>query len=74
MKVFKIPKKSERSSSTKKEYPLYSNKFNYTCECNEKISIDQDQVVFKSIEFYCKKCGKHHKVDNPLFFSNKEEK
>lgn len=42
----------------------------YTChKCNTKTTFESQNMIFRSVEFYCASCGAIHKVINPAFAS-----
>lgn len=71
MKVIKFPRGDDSNSTLKNEdtgsAQIYLGSFNFTCPCKTVISMKPSNMIFKSIEFYCKDCGTAHKVSNPAF-------
>lgn len=42
----------------------------FTChKCNTKTSFESQNMIFRSVDFYCASCGALHKVTNPAFTS-----
>ena len=47
---------------------LIINDASFTCpNCTNKTSIKFDNMIFRSIDFHCGKCGTRHKISNPAF-------
>jgi len=71
VKVIKFPRGDERKKSLLKEEaemsPMYMGPFSFTCPCGTVGMIQPQNMIFRSMEFYCSKCGTPHKVTNPAF-------
>lgn len=49
-------------------YPMLLGPWEYTChKCNTKVTFETQNMIFRSVEFHCGKCGAIHKVVNPAF-------
>jgi hypothetical protein len=47
---------------------LSLGKVNFTCtSCNDKATVNFDNMLFRSLEFYCLSCGTPFKIVNPAF-------
>lgn len=54
-----------QSSDTNK---MLLGPWQFTCfKCKTKTSFESQNMIFKTIEFYCASCGSLHKVTNPAF-------
>lgn len=83
MKVIQFPGAEELHDKVKKtkvvkEKPhgqnekLLLNDLTYTCPtCMTKTSFSMENMIFKSLEFYCAHCGTKHRVSNPAFSDKK---
>lgn len=72
MKVIKFPRIDEQTVVKVTGAPqpkLYIGSFSITCPCGSISHLDPQNMIFKSMEFYCSKCGHAHKVSNPAFSS-----
>ena len=50
---------------------IITGDWSYTCpNCDEKISFNSENMIFRSIELYCTGCNNLHKVTNPAFSLN----
>lgn len=50
---------------------IHLSNIGFTCpNCYNKAKIDIEGIIFKTLEFYCSKCGTKHKVSNPAFSVN----
>lgn len=69
VKVIRFPQEQSR---VKKEIvgnapKLYLGQFSVTCVCGNVATIEPINMIFRSVEFYCSKCGIQHKISNPAF-------
>jgi len=47
----------------------------FTCaSCEETSSFDFTGLIFKTVSFYCAKCGHGYKVTNPMFTDHQHAK
>jgi hypothetical protein len=69
-KIIQIPIKPIPISEQIKEpnNSLLLDKWTFTCpHCFCKSYFHAEEIIFRKIEFYCKKCGTLHRVTNPAF-------
>jgi len=67
----------EPAKVTTKEgsYPMLVGPWQFTCQkCQTKVSFESQNMVFRSVDFYCAKCGSMHRVVNPAFTATTPKK
>lgn len=79
VKVIKFPrggekKKLDLAQSEPEHGQMYLGSFTFTCPCGTSAKFEPQNVIFRSLEFYCSKCGAPHKVTNPAFVPNNPSK
>jgi len=71
VKVIKFPQDVERRKEGDRPSnglgKLFLGPFSYTCPCGNKSTFEPQNLIFRSIDFYCPKCGQYHKIMNPAF-------
>jgi hypothetical protein len=51
-----------------------NSKLNFTCvHCGSQHKMQLDNVIFKSIDLFCGKCGNGWRISNPMFAANKPQ-
>ena len=70
MKIIKFPGPQKVSGRTDTDpcHRLSVGPVSFTCtNCNEKATIHFNNMVFRTLEFYCLSCGSLHRIANPAF-------
>jgi transposase-like protein len=68
MKIIKFDNEQlvERNNTTSKR--MFMDNTSFSCPgCKETSKADFQGMIFRSMEFYCKKCGAFYKMVNPAF-------
>lgn len=78
MKVIKFPRADERKARAEATEPehgkMYLGSFSFTCPCGASGTFEPKNMIFRSLELYCAKCGTPHKLVNPAFATPKPPK
>ncbi len=49
---------------------IHLGPWEFTCpSCDAKTSFQSENMIFRTVEFYCSSCGALHKVTNPAFIN-----
>lgn len=75
--VIKFPRSEERKALLKEQTEqnsMFMGAFSFTCPCGTVAHIQPQNMIFRTMEFYCKDCGTAHKVTNPAFTPPKPTK
>lgn len=49
---------------------MHLGPWEFTChKCDTKTCFQSENMIFRTVEFYCSTCGALHKVINPAFIS-----
>jgi hypothetical protein len=71
VKVIKFPQETDRVKETDRLSngvgKLFLGPFSYTCPCGNKSTFEPQNLIFRSVDFFCPKCGTYHKIMNPAF-------
>lgn len=50
---------------------MHLGPWSFTChKCNAKTSFNSENMIFRTVDFYCANCGSLHRVTNPAFTPN----
>ena len=73
MNVIKFPKLTDnKPKKTADMLPkLHIGPFSISCHCGNKSIVEPQNMIFKSLEFYCSKCGHAHIITNPALGNKK---
>jgi hypothetical protein len=66
VEVIQFPNQDKKGDTPSSDR-LYLGAFTYTCACGNKSTLSPQNLIFRSIEFYCPKCGTCHRISNPAF-------
>jgi hypothetical protein len=74
VKVIKFPRSDERvavKTESVMHPKLYVGAFSITCPCGSVSVLEPQNMIFRSMEYYCAQCGAAHKISNPAFAPTK---
>ena len=67
----KAAKRSQQVAVTSPDTPhsrLHMGPVSFTCpHCQTRALLTGDNIIFRSLDFYCGGCGSLHRIQNPAF-------
>lgn len=67
----KLPRLKREELPSSPQNQMIAGEASFTCPvCSNKTKMSFDGMIFRSLDFYCSKCGTRHKISNPAFSSN----